>query len=122
MSYLSDMVSNIKSRNLEKFKEQFFKLSNDNSYLLQFSCTIGALEILKFLVANDIDPHADAEYGFRIACCFGHLDVITYLVSLDVQFDIKNNEALEWAHNHNHPEIVEYLNKLLLKKKILDVG
>ena len=42
----------------------------------------------------------------------GHLEIVKYLVSLGANIHANNDEALRWASNNGHYEIVKYIESL----------
>ena len=67
-------------------------------------------EILKFLVKNDVDPHAryDDEYNaLYTSSSKGYYNSVKYLLSIGC----KHKEALSIAEENGHAEIVKLLKK-----------
>ena len=69
----------------------------------------GHLEVVKYLVSQGADIHANNERALRRACEEGHLDVVKYLVEQGANIHADNEYALHWASRKGHLEVVKYL-------------
>jgi hypothetical protein len=67
------------------------------------------LEIIKSLVEEGADIHADSDYALRLAAVNGHLDIVKFLVEQGANIHAYNNYALIWTANNGHLEVVKYL-------------
>ncbi|EQD66250.1 ankyrin containing protein [mine drainage metagenome] len=52
-----------------------------DDYTLQYSAHNGYLEVVKFLVSEGADIHADADYALRYSASNKHLGVVEFLLS-----------------------------------------
>jgi len=72
----------------------------------------GHLEIVKYLVEQGADIHAEDDFALSWAAQLGHLDIVKYLVSKGANTHARNDETLRWAELNCHTAIVEYLKGL----------
>lgn len=67
------------------------------------------LEIVKYLIEQEADIHANNDSSLLSAAYSGHLDIVKCLVEHGIDIHIHNNEALRWSRNGNCPDVVDYL-------------
>ena len=67
------------------------------------------LKVIKRLVKEGADIHADDESALRRAAYNGHLAVVKYLVSEGADIHAVNDYALQWAAYYGHLDVVKYL-------------
>lgn len=86
----------------------------NDGYLFWRSCSMGQLEIAKWLLTFKFDIHADDDVAFRTTCYNNHLDVAKWLVSLDGKIDIhaKNDYAFRWCVNYREAPLARWLIEL----------
>ena len=75
---------------------------------MTFICE-GRLEIIKYLVDNGADIHANDEYDLRRAAANGRLEVVKYLVDNGADIHANDDGALRWAAENGRLEVVKYL-------------
>ena len=68
----------------------------------------GNLEIVKYLVKKGADIHAENDYVLQIAAKNGHLAVVKYLVKKGADIQTDNDCALKWAAAEGHLEVIKY--------------
>ena len=73
----------------------------------------GHLDIVKFLVENGADIHARNYDALRKASQLGHLDIVKYLVENGADIHARNDLALKTASQRGHLEVVNYLESLM---------
>ena len=72
----------------------------------------GHLDILKYLVEHEADPHAQNDYTLIAAARIGNINMIKYLLSFGFPSpSIKT--ASQVAKLSDHREVFEYLNSLI---------
>ena len=69
----------------------------------------GNLEVVKYLVENGADIHAEKDYALRLAAYNGHLDVVKYLVEKGVNIHADGDYSLKLATVNGNLEVVKYL-------------
>ena len=79
---------------------------------LLYSSHNGYLEIVKFLVENRANIHADDDDALRLASGVGHLEVVKYLVEHGANIHAENDEALRMSSRFGHLEVVKYLVRM----------
>ena len=67
------------------------------------------LNILKYLVEQGCDVHAENETSLRYACYKGYLEIVKYLVENGADIRASNNEALKLAVERGQHHIIKYL-------------
>ena len=72
------------------------------------AATNGNLKIIKYLVEQGADIHADNDYALRLASSYGKLEIIKYLVEKGSNIYMNNNSALRRASQSNQLEIIQY--------------
>ena len=108
----------IKSKNLinltQKLKK-FFKLNINfrqkrkiNKDLIM-AAENGNLQLVKSLVSQDADIHADNDSALRYASYNGHLEVVKYLVEKGAEIHSLNDIALKFACENGNINVVKYL-------------
>ena len=75
---------------------------------MTFICE-GHLEIVKYLVDNGADVHANDDEALRWAASNGYLEVVEYLVDNGADIHANNDGALMWATLNGRLEVVKYL-------------
>ena len=71
------------------------------------------LEVIKELVEEGANIHADNDFVLRWVAKKGHLDIVKYLVENGADIHVKNNYALRWAIENGHIDVVKYLKSLM---------
>ncbi|AQN68743.1 ankyrin repeat protein [Saudi moumouvirus] len=84
----------------------------DNDSALALASDRGHLEVVKYLVESGANIHADKDYALRWASRCGYLDVVQYLVENGANINAKNDYSLRWASENGHLEVVKYLESL----------
>lgn len=74
-----------------------------------YACIADRIEIVKFLVANEVNFHMINEKALISACCFGSLKIVEFLVEIGANIHIDNEKPLYAAGKNNHPAIVKFL-------------
>ena len=72
------------------------------------ACENGHIDIVKYLVEQGADIHAESDKALVLASQFNHFEVVKYLVENGA--DKNNDEALRLARRNGHLRIIEYLN------------
>ena len=86
------------------------------------SATYDHIEIVKYLVENGADIHAQDNYALRWSARNDNFDIVKYLVENGADIHADNDYALWWSVCSNYLEIVKYLiengadQKVLFKK------
>ena len=81
-----------------------------NDDLIAFS-KLGNLPMVKALVENGADIHADDDDALQWSAYYGHLSVVKYLVENGADVNAGNGFALQYATYYGHSDIVEYLKR-----------
>ncbi len=98
----------------DKIKGLKFMIERLNKYhkrkILQLSITEGNLPLLKHLMNQKIDIHANNNEALRLSALAGHFQIVQYLVE-EGRADVhaKNDEALRLSASEGHLEIVIFL-------------
>ncbi len=77
--------------------------------LLQYASTYGYLSVVKYLVENGADVHAELDGALKTAARNGHLEVVEFLVENGANIHSTNDLALSLAAAGGHLDIVKYL-------------
>jgi ankyrin repeat protein len=78
----------------------------------------GNLEEVKRLLSEGADVHENDDQAIIVACSYCYLEVIKLLVAHGADIHTKKNFVFKSAKFNGHAEVVDYLNKQLLIKKI----
>ena len=97
---------------VEVLKDTDFKIKDKES-CLKWAVKKGYLDVVKYLVEQNANIHAQDNYALRWAATKGHLDVVKYLVESGANVSALNNYALENAALNRHLDVVEYLKEVL---------
>jgi ankyrin repeat protein len=62
--------------------------------------------------------HYENDYALQIACYHGHLQIVKYLVRMGANIQAEGKLAIEWATVQGHNEVVDYLEKRLIREKL----
>ena len=76
---------------------------------LQNAAWSGHLDVVKYLVEQEANIHANDEYALRWAAYNGHFDVVKYLIEHGADIHAENEDALRSAALEGHLDIVKYL-------------
>ena len=88
---------------------QLYAFRDDNDDALRQASRNGHLEIVKYLIENGANIHAENDYALRWASNEGHLEVVKYLIKKGTDVHAENDHALRWASGKGHLEIVKFL-------------
>jgi len=78
----------------------------------------GNMELVKLLV-TDVTEVRDYPQLLRSACLYGRFDIVKFLIT--EQGAEITEEAIRWASWNGHEEVLNYLNKQLMLKKIEEI-
>ena len=70
------------------------------------------LNVIKQLVKQGADVHADDDYALQLAASNGQLEVVKYLVEQGADIHAWDDYALRWAAENGQLEVVKYLKSL----------
>ena len=70
------------------------------------------LDVIKDLVKEGADIHANDNEALRWAAENGHLDVVKYLVSMGADIHALDDGTLRWAAINGHKDVVKYLKSI----------
>ncbi len=76
---------------------------------LNFSSANGHLEVVKYLVLKGADIHADNAFSLRLASEKGHLEIVKYLVKQGANIYSQEDEILRNASENGDSEMMKYL-------------
>jgi len=76
---------------------------------LKYFGKINDMKVVKYLVENGADIHADEDYALRWSALNGHLEVVKYLVEIGADIYARDNYALKYSAINGHLDIVKYL-------------
>jgi hypothetical protein len=100
----TEQVVEVNSLGLQKFKAHKIHLGKRKKW--------NNLEVIKELIEQGADVHADNDSALCWASYYGHLELVKYLVEQGADVHANNDEALRWASYYGHSGIVEYLKSL----------
>lgn len=102
------MIQKDKAKGLKFMIERLNK--HHKRKILQLSITEGNLSLLKHLMEEKIDVHANDNEALRLSALGGHFQMVQYLVE-EGRADVhaKNDEALRLSASEGHLEIVIFL-------------
>jgi hypothetical protein len=89
---------------------------NDKAF--EFFCSVGNLNLLKWMVENDSDncinisvTHWNKEFPFKIACANGHLHIAKWIYEVKPDIDISADceDAFRYVCREGHLEIAKWL-------------
>jgi ankyrin repeat protein len=69
----------------------------------------GHLDVVRSLVENGADIHADNDFALRYTAVNGHIDIVRFLVENGADIHANNDLALRWAAEYGHLDVVRYL-------------
>jgi ankyrin repeat protein len=69
----------------------------------------GDLDIIKYLLEQGLDIHAEHDAALFVASKYGHLPVVEYLIRRGANVTADNDKALVAAIYGNHLDVVKYL-------------
>ena len=81
----------------------------ENDHALLWASANGQLEVVKYLVNNGANIHADNDFALRWASKYGHLEVVKFLVQNGADIHDEDDEALRWTSFYGYLEIVKFL-------------
>jgi len=84
----------------------------NNDLALCWAAENGYLEIVKYLVENGANIHANNDCALRWAAYKGHLEVVKYLIENGADIHADNDSALYCIAWNGHLEVVKYLKSL----------
>ena len=67
------------------------------------------VEVVKYLIENGADIHADGDYVLLCSSDSGHLEVVKYLIDNGVDIHAWNDLAIIHSAKNEHIELVKYL-------------
>jgi ankyrin repeat protein len=70
---------------------------------------IGKLDLVRHLIKDGANIHANDDKALRYASSCGHLNLVKEFVEKGANVHAKNDEALRWSAANNKLEIVKYL-------------
>jgi hypothetical protein len=81
----------------------------DNDDALRWASYNGHLEVIKYLISKGVDINAYNDKALKVASSLGHLEVVKYLISQGADIHAYNDGALIWASYWGRLEVVKYL-------------
>ena len=81
----------------------------ENDYALRWASQEGHIEVVTFLIQNGADIHAENEYALRWSSENGHLEIVKILIQKGADIHANDDQALRWASENGHLEVVELL-------------
>ena len=78
-------------------------------YSLRAASSNGHLEVVKYLVEQGADIHANDDLSLISASNNGHLELVKYLVEQGADIHAHNDLSLRWARQRGHTEVADYL-------------
>ena len=81
----------------------------DNDVALSCSAEMGHLEVVKYLIENGADIHACNGCALRCSARRGHVDIVKYLIENGANIHAWDEYALRSSANNGHFEVVKYL-------------
>jgi len=70
------------------------------------------LKVIKRLVKEGADIHANNDLALRLASYNGYLGIVKYLVSKGADIHVFDDYALIWASRNGHLSVVKYLKSI----------
>jgi ankyrin repeat protein len=101
----------ITSKVIKRLVKEGADIHANNNCALRWAAGSGHLDVVKFLVENDADIHAYNDLALRWAAGSGHLDVVKFLVEKGADIHADNDYALRWTAGKGHLEVVKFLVK-----------
>ena len=83
-----------------------------NSKALTYTCNRGHIEIIRYLLQQDVDIHIWSEAPLHRAICYGYFEVVKLLISAGADIHAENDRAFRLANECNQFEILRYLESL----------
>ena len=68
----------------------------------------GQLEVVKYLVEQGADIHAKNDYALRYSSENGYLEIVKYLIEQGAYINALNDLAFKWASKEEHLEVIQY--------------
>ena len=86
-----------------------FKAGVDFSQLLIYASSRGNLSIIKFLLAEGADIHAQEDDALMYAAYYDHLDIVEFLLANGADIHAQEDWALRYAASRGHLDVVKFL-------------
>ena len=96
---------------IKELVEEGADIHANDDLALRWAAENGHLDVVKFLVKEGADIHVFDNIVLRWAAKNGYFKIVKYLVKEGANIHAENDEALRWATREGHLEIVEYLAK-----------
>ena len=81
----------------------------DDDYALRLASYDGHLDIVEFLVEKGANIHACDDYALQLASKYGHLDIVKFLVDRGADVHADDDYAVRGASGNGHLDIVKFL-------------
>ena len=78
---------------------------------LKWASYNGHIGVVKTLLENGADVHANNNYALKWASRNGHVEVVKTLLENGANVRANNNYALRWASENGHVEVVNLLKQ-----------
>ena len=83
----------------------------EEGWALRNACSLGRLDIVKFLIGYGANVHVNEDAALRTAVCIGDLDIVQFLVANGADIHVHNDESLIISIWNNFTPIAEFLIK-----------
>ena len=97
---------------IKKLIEQGANIHAEDDYAIRWAAWNGHLETVKYLVSQGANVHAGNDKAIKWAAQNGHLETVKYLVSQGANVSARDDYAIKWAAHNGHLETVKYLKSL----------
>jgi len=94
---------------IKELVEEGADIHANDDLALRWAAENGHLDVVKFLVKEGADIHVFDELALRWAAENGHLDIVKFLVSKGANIHAENDEALRLAVVNGYLDVVKYL-------------
>jgi len=82
-------------------------------FTLQQAAYYGHTEVVKLLLEQGADVHAENDYALRWAAINGHTKVVKLLLEQGADVHVRDDLALRCAAEYGHTEVVKLLEKYM---------
>ena len=85
----------------------------ENDYALILASMYGHPAVVKILLGAGADVHAENDLALRFASQYGHSEVVKILLEAGADVHADNDQALRWARQKGYTEVVKLLEQYM---------
>lgn len=93
---------------MEELKYEINSIIN-NQTLFRYSVITNQIEVVKTLIMNGVDIHANDEYALRIACEKGYYEIVKILIEAGANIHVYEDTPFVYAVCGRHFKLIDLL-------------